>query len=724
MALGGSHTTLGQKYFMGIQMALCHYPIDAIQEIRAGDVTIYDTPVTSSDTIAIDEPYAFGGERQEGGIVGDVDLAFGEPAQTENTYLQSVLGSTIPAFRGVVCAILNQVYVASMVANIKPWSFLVQWLDSHACGPNSLDMNPAHIIELALTEKWGLGQSSGDLNTDSFTATSTTLGTEELGLSLAWMSSNPVQDLLADVLQHIMGVLYTDPETGKFVLKLMRQTDTSVLTLDESNVVEVVNYQRPSLSELVNEVVLHYRDREERDQIITLHNQGLIEQMGGVINSRDLYYDMVVEPATAQKMAARDLRNLSTPLSTGELIVNRTALAVRLGDVCSFAWPRYGVTAEDVRVIWIEYGTLQDGSIRLQVIQDIYGVDDAQYSTAPATKWTDPENDPAASPYRMLFEVPYYLLVQRFSETGSLWDEIDNDAGWVIAAIQKPSGDASSYELWARDYDPYEEKVEASFPPIGTLAGAITPEVTTNTTYVEVFDTDLVTLETYCILEAEFCEVTAIDSEAGTLTLKRGVLDTVPQAHALGTRLYFADTWTGEDPTEYYSGVTVYIKCLPTTAKGTLLIASAPEDTVTMDDRMYRPYPPGKFQLNAQYYPAYIVGALTTTWAHRDRLTQTAGFIAQSAGDIGPEATTTYTLKIYNENSVLQKTLTGQAGTSFAYAIADEITDASLPGARPNESMRIVLYSVRDAFDSWQAQDFTILECIGYGMFYGEYYGE
>ena len=68
---------------------------------------------------------------------------------------------------------------------------------------------------------------------------------------------------------------------------------------------------------------------------------------------------------------------------------------------------------------------------------------------------------------------------------------------------------------------------------------------------------------------------------------------------------------------------------------------------------------------------------------------------------------------------------TGLTGTSYALTIADEITLSALAaGARPNESMRVQITAVRGGFDSWQSQDFEIVECEGYGMFYGDYYGE
>jgi len=727
--IGDKKKFLHHKYYLGMHMAICHYPVDALVRIRAGDQIIYnDGDVTTNTTLTIDKPDVFGGPKQEGGVEGDVDIAFGAPDQPVNTYLQLQLESSIPAFRGNVCVILNQVYLAAKSADIRPWAYYMKWLDSASCGPNSKDMNPAHIINLALTESWGLKQDTGDIDSDSFTAASSQLDTEELGLSVVWQTSAPIKEFFQNVLQHIMGALYTDPETGKFTLKLFRQEDESVLTLNETNVTEVLNYERPRLSELVNQVTIHYTDREDFDQMVSLHNQGLIEQVSGIINSRDIYYDMVVEKATAMKLAARDLRNLSTPLANVKLIANREALGVRIGDVVTLDWSRYGISSQDLRVMNIDYGNLQAGEIRIQAIQDVYGVDASLYADPPASKWSTPWNEPADADYRVLFEVPYALLVGRLGSSSTVWDEVADDAGWVVSAIQKPSGDSGMYELWTRltagSYLHASDHL-APFAPVATLDEDIDPEVTTGTTITEVHDLDTVETETYCIIGTEFCEVTAIDAGAGTITLKRGVLDTVPGSHSQGDRVYFADTHLGEDPTEYASADVVKSKVLPQTSLGVLDIGDATEDTTTMADRMFRAYPPGNFQLNSSAWPAYITGALTLTWAHRDRLTQGQAYTQQDAGDIGPEAGTTYIVKIWDEEDDLIVNETGIEITNHALTIADEITLSALAaGARPNETMRVVLYSAREGFDAWQEHDFVILECRGYGMFYGDYYGE
>lgn len=75
-------------------------PIDAFLEFRGGDKTAWQGELTSSGTISINAPYLWGGEKDQGGIVGDVDVMFGEPTQVPNPYLVSVFGTQTTAWRG------------------------------------------------------------------------------------------------------------------------------------------------------------------------------------------------------------------------------------------------------------------------------------------------------------------------------------------------------------------------------------------------------------------------------------------------------------------------------------------------------------------------------------------------------------------------------------------------------------------------------------------------
>lgn len=722
MGKGGKKYTIGYRYFVGMHMVCCHGPVDAVLKIRAGDEDIHATAVNASGSLYINKPNIFGGEKKEGGIQGYVDVAFGEATQTANPYLAARLGADrTPGYRGVLSFILRQVYVAAMNPYIKPWSFYVRRTAGAAIGT---DMNPAAIIEECLTNgEWGMGYPSGDLDGASFAAARTALAAEGLGLSLLWDRSATIEDFIAEVLRHIEGVLFTDIFTGKFVLRLVRQdyAPAQLPVLDASNLIEVQSYARRSQAELVNTLILNYTDGPtNQEQAITLHNMGLLQAQGQII-AHEVTYPGVTNGQVANMLAARDLRNLSAELSTLVATGNRSLIGLRLGDAFRFRWPEYGVTDEILRVSKIDYGDLTDGRITIHATQDIHGVAVASYAAPPATGWVNPVSLPAAAPYRRLFEAPYWDLVQVFGESPTVWAELDALLGRLRLCAAKPSSDALNYILKTTSGGAFADHGSGEFTPTAQLAEAIGKTVVGVTLYGGL-DLDLVEPGSYALLGDELVEIVALNTATETATLKRGVLDTVPAAHAAGARLWFAGHWAASDEVDYYQPEAVQTKALTVTSRGTLAEASAPADSLAFAARMIRPYPPGRFRINGAVYPATISGALSMAWAHRHRLQQTAYFVAQDETDIGPEPGTTYRLRIYGENNTLLRTVSGIAGTAYGYAMADEIADSGL--GRPNERLRVLLDSQRDGFHSWQAQEHTLEECRGYGMFYGAYYGE
>lgn len=91
----------GYHYRIAYHAGLVSRPIDAFLEYRAADKTAWAGELTSSGRFQINKPQLFGGEKDQGGIVGPVDLMFGDADQLPNPYLQSVLGNQVAAWRGM-----------------------------------------------------------------------------------------------------------------------------------------------------------------------------------------------------------------------------------------------------------------------------------------------------------------------------------------------------------------------------------------------------------------------------------------------------------------------------------------------------------------------------------------------------------------------------------------------------------------------------------------------
>lgn len=102
-----SAQTIGYHYRVAYHHGLSATPIDALLEIRCADKTAWSGSLAASGTININQPNLFGGEKDQGGIVGDVDVMFGEPTQTPNAYLGQAFGPQQPAWRGVTTLVFK-----------------------------------------------------------------------------------------------------------------------------------------------------------------------------------------------------------------------------------------------------------------------------------------------------------------------------------------------------------------------------------------------------------------------------------------------------------------------------------------------------------------------------------------------------------------------------------------------------------------------------------------
>lgn len=99
--------TVGYWYRVLYHAGLGIGPIDAFLEFRGGEVSAWRGTLTASGTISINQPNLWGGEKDQGGIVGDVDVMFGEAAQAPNAYLLANLGEQVPAWRGLATLVFK-----------------------------------------------------------------------------------------------------------------------------------------------------------------------------------------------------------------------------------------------------------------------------------------------------------------------------------------------------------------------------------------------------------------------------------------------------------------------------------------------------------------------------------------------------------------------------------------------------------------------------------------
>lgn len=664
--------TIGYKYYLGMHMVICHGPVDEIQRIDVAERTAWSGSVTSNNTIYINKPDLFGGEKKEGGIQGDVDILMGESTQGKNTYLTSKLGSIIPAFRGVVSVILRQCYICAMSPYPKPWSFLIKRIPAKNWYSAKADINGsangAHIIWETLTNTdWGMGYASDAIDDTSFRTVADQLYSEGLGLSFEMTNTDSIENFIQNVVKHINGIFYTRPDTGQFGLKLLRD-DYDVNTLphyNESNITSLESFERPSFGEMVNEIVVVFRPKgTSSDDSVTVQDIAAIHAQEGII-SQTVNYNGIDSATNAARVAMRDLRQKSTPLARVKLKVMRSAWNKTIGDCIKFSWAEHGISTMVLRILGVNLGDLNNGEISLDCIEDVFGLPNATYIGDQPSGWVDPIQPPSAASYRKLMEAPYWSLARTLTEAD--FDYLTNTSAFATYVVGYPSAPTINYEFWSKPQGgSYAYAVDGNFTPHCTLSVAASPSDTVLTVsgYTGISSTSEITIGSWAIIDDE---IIRIDSFSGsTITVGRGCLDTVPRSHAISARLFFAEDWLAADQTEYATGETVYGKVLTRTGQGLLDITSSPEDTLSLVGRFAKPYPPGNFKISGASYPTTVLDDMVITWSHRDRTQQLATLIDHTSGNIGPEAGTTYNIEIRDvaTNTLLESSY-GMTGTSF-----------------------------------------------------------
>ena len=516
---------------------------------------------------------------------------------------------------------------------------------------NVLDMNPAHIIRECLTDPdWGMGYTDEDIDDASFEAAADRLVVEGLGMSLLWDKQIKIEEFVEIVRQHIDAALYVSRTTGKFVLKLIRgdYDEDDLITLDESNIVEVSDPTRVSFGELTNSVTVAYWDAATgKDGSVTVTDTALVQQQGVVINA-PLQYPGFTNNRNATVAAQRDLRALSSPLLSCTITADSDAKTLNIGDVFKFSWARWGVVNVVMRITGISYGTGRNNRVKIQCSQDVFDTDTTVVITVPPPIWEDPSGPPSSAPDQIAVEAPYWELVQVLGQsTIDAKLAATSEIGYVVAAASRPSS-AINASLYTDNGTGYEDVGALDFAPVAELNADIGH--TTTTFFVRAMaDLDEVTLGSHVQVGNELMRVDSLNTTTGEMTVGRGVLDTVPQVHAEGDRLLFWDEYAGFDPTEYVDGEEVNAKITPVSGAGVLPLNDAPTMTVDIVGRAARPYPPGDLKINGEYFPTAPVSAIDLAWVGRNRIQQTGGVLIDfNDGHVEPEAGTTYTVILHN----------------------------------------------------------------------------
>jgi len=389
--------------------------------------------------------------------------------------------------------------------------------------------------------------------------------------------------------------------------------------------------------------------------------------------------------------------------------VDRVAEDLNIGDAFILNWPDLGINGVVMRVQQMTLGDGERNTINIECIEDVFKLPLPSESNLGSgdSLWTDPvSQDVLPADPRAVEEMPYYELHTSIGATltESLLSD-DPDAGFLIAGAGRQSSEINA-AMYTDSGAGYVDRATLDFCPVAELTAAI--GYTEEEIYISGgIDLESIQFGTVAQIDDELVRVDSLGSDSNGsyfISVGRGVLDTTPDSHIINTPVIFWGSEWASDAVQYTASDVVDVKLLTRLGSSALLIADAPEDSVTFASRAIRPYPPGNLRVDGYSYPlpALVVFDFTQTitWTHRDRLLQTDDYLYDyTMGSIGPEAGTTYRVRldyILYSGIVLDDQMSAEAGSGTTYAF-DSNTDSN-QAAPPWDTQYIIIkeYSVRD----------------------------
>ena len=711
MSGGGKDAqVIGYKYYMGLHFGIClspnSSPVDSIKRIDVGERVAWSGNATSNQQLYIDSPELFGGEEEEGGIQGKLDLHFGGISQDKNNYLEGLLG-LIPAFRGVLSAVFERGYIAAFNPYVKPWRFIVKRCPKYWY-PEKAEINgianPAHILyDCIISREFGMSYPATSIDDATFRAVADTLHLEGFGLSFTYKGNgmSALEGFVKEILNHINGTFFVSQSTGLFGIKLLRDDYdfNTVDVFDEDNILSMDSFQRVAWGETTNEITVIYTDPVTfSDTSITVQDLANITIQGGIVAQTKTYRG-IRSADIAYRVAMRDLTVMSSPLAKITITVNRDGWNKIVGDVLKLNWSDHGIVNKIYRILEIDYGLLNSGKIKLIITEDVFGLPDTSYAEEQGSLWVEPVSTPEDLEDWRIDEATYFQVFTKLTEPEIA--ELDPQFGFITMMSKRDNGLYLNYQIHSSsDNLDYKRTGTGFFNPtilasveVDYLDTLIYYDINTNDEYIE--SGGLV------YADNELMEIVSIDLANKTITVKRGVLDSIPQKHLVDSIFYFNQS--GFDNTERVLNELTYLKLLPKSSSGVLDPALASNKTIVIAQRFQRPYPPANVKLNAEYYPEFIIGDILISWSHRDRTQQTVDYESWTTGSIGQEIGVTYTIKIYNDLQTLIHTVSGLSGDNYIYSEDQEIID----NGHQSTKLTFNIISTRDGLDSFSDFNYT-----------------
>lgn len=570
---------------------------------------------------------------------------------------------------------------------------------------DAMDINPIHKIREILTDDTAMNKPESDVNNVNFAKAADRIWDERLGISWS-ITEKSCLEAIEELCGHIEAGVRVNRQTGLYEVVLFRDDwfeESEIHTL-AVNKIKGMQLDPPVFSEnLINKLnVSHYNRDAIKDSSFSISENAAIRNLGGTEVPGDADFPYFMNQRNAAVVAQWKLKQMSSPVWKGSFTTAEyNARKWNRYDLLKLAWPRKWQGTITVRIMKINLGTGTDVSIDFVEItpyssnlsSDI--VIDEPIDIAP--------QPPLACQYEP-FELPYYLAVMALGQRQTD-DELayENNYGLVGVVAEKPQNNSLYAVMMTHDGTEGGEWLRAATIDYEAATDLDQSISKTSTSFTLKNSSAIANVAAGTLIKCgsdwvgtpgEWMVLQSIDPDTGVVNVKRGALDSLPQAWGVNTRLYFCGNDVAYDQTEYVAGEEVLVAALTATPSGLQELNGS--IAIEMNARAFRPYPPANVKINDEYWPAEIETDLILTWMDRNRVQQTGGSILGwfDAG-VTLESGVTYQLILteLDENQIVLRTQSISLGTLNTYTFPTSAMNAN------TYSIEIVLKTLRDGYE-------------------------
>lgn len=187
------------------------------------------------------------------------------------------------------------------------------------------DCNPGIVLaDMLLNKRCGLACSTDDVDTAALDAAIEQLFSEEVGLSPLLTRPEEVRSQIVEILSMVDAAVVLDAD-GKLSIALQRQASIQALTIDETDLVDLPQFDPADWSSVINETYINYTDRDagwNTDYVVWKDNAGFFAKNRP--EPQNLDKPFITQKVLAQVLATILGQAAALPQSAGKLQIAYT----------------------------------------------------------------------------------------------------------------------------------------------------------------------------------------------------------------------------------------------------------------------------------------------------------------------------------------------------------------------------------------------------------------